>query len=277
MKSSFFNPKVFIQASVIGTLLLILCGCQSNSLPDFERISEGMQVTRVTTSLYQHLAVTNVAQFSSKSIHVYIEGDGSPWVTRYRIARDPTPRYPLALALMRKDPLPSIYLGRPCYYNDLAALNTVDPTCNFLLWTSARYSEKVVSSMVLALRQLLLQRDYDQLTLIGYSGGGTIAWLMAQQMEEVDTLVTLAANLDVEAWTRYHQYSPLTQSLNPAHTTPVRPLLQYHFAGGKDSSVPPRPNQDFLAQTGNRLTIIEDFDHRCCWVENWPELINSVK
>jgi len=48
--------------------------------------------------------------------HVYIEGDGMPWIRRHIVATDPTPSKPLMLRLMAQDPHPAIYLGRPCYY-----------------------------------------------------------------------------------------------------------------------------------------------------------------
>ena len=48
-------------------------------------------------------------------IHVYIEGDGSPWVNGgATVAANPTPRNPLALQLMATSPYNSVYVGRPC-------------------------------------------------------------------------------------------------------------------------------------------------------------------
>ena len=38
------------------------------------------------------------------ALHVYIEGDGTPYVARHDFAADPTPRNPLMLRLMTLDP-----------------------------------------------------------------------------------------------------------------------------------------------------------------------------
>lgn len=259
----------------LGVMVMALWGCQGNTRADFERLSEAMQATAITTPYHQHLALLQPSPESSSRIHVYIEGDGRPWIKRYLIAKDPTPRAPLMLSLMRQDRQPAIFLGRPCYFND-PFYGLTDTGCESGLWTSARYSETVIASMVNALRQLLEERHYEQLALIGYSGGGTIATLMAQRMPEVTQLVTIAANLDVDAWTRHHHYSPLIESLNPAEFTIARPKVQYHFFGSKDPVVPPSLAQDWLKTQGHPPRIIEGFDHRCCWQQKWPELLEII-
>ena len=258
-----------------GVMIMALWGCQGNTRADFERLSQAMQATPITTPYHQHLVLQQSSPKSSDKIHIYIEGDGRPWIKRYLIAKDPTPRAPLMLSLMRQDTQPAIFLGRPCYFND-PFYGLADTGCESDLWTSARYSETVVASMVDALRQLLAERHYEQLTLIGYSGGGTIATLMAQRMPEVTQLVTIAANLDVDAWTRHHHYSPLTKSLNPAEFTITQPKLQYHFFGSKDQVVPPSLAQDWLKTQGQSPRIVEGFDHRCCWQQKWPELLEII-
>lgn len=257
---------------VIGFLMLMLGACQTSIKPDFERLSGAMQVTRVTTPYHQHFVLLQPSSKSSDTLHVYIEGDGRPWVKRYLVAKDPTPRAPLTLNLMRQDGQPAIFLGRPCYFND-PAYGLTDAHCNARLWTSARYSDVVVASMVDALRQLLADQDYQHVTLIGYSGGGTIAALMAQRMPEVTRLVTIAANLDVAAWTRHHVYSPLTESLDPARTGFKQPANQLHLAGSKDQTVPPELSATLLQAQGQSLTVIDGYDHRCCWAEKWRELM----
>lgn len=99
---------------------------------------------------------------------------------------------------------------------------------------------------------------------------------MAQQMPEVTQLVTIAANLDVDAWTRHHHYSPLRKSLNPAALSIKQPKLQYHFFGSNDRVVPPELAQNWLQTQGFPLIIIEGFDHRCCWQQKWPELLQLI-
>jgi pimeloyl-ACP methyl ester carboxylesterase len=154
----------------------------------------------------------------SGRLHIYLEGDGTPWITRTRVALDPTPRNPLALRLMALDPAPAVYLARPCY-NGIAGA----PGCSPWLWTSGRYSEVVVSSMESALRSLIAAQALSEVVLIGYSGGGVIAWLLAQRIPEVRVLVTIAANLDIDTWADRRGFSRFSGSLNPATGEPMRP------------------------------------------------------
>lgn len=258
------------------SVAVILGGCQGNIQPaGFGPLTESMQKTRITTPYHQHFVLAQRTADVTDRIHIYIEGDGRPWIKRYLIAEDPTPRAPLTLSLMRQDPQTAFFLGRPCYFND-PFYGLADAACSAPLWTGARYSETVIASMVDALRQLLADQHYHQLTLIGYSGGGTIATLMAQRMPEVTQLVTIAANLDVEAWTRHHRYSPLRESLNPAALPLEHPAIQYHFFGSRDPVVPPDLAEDWLQAQGHSPRIIEGFDHRCCWQQKWPEILQLI-
>lgn len=265
-----------IKAGVTALATATLLGCQGNVMPDFERIAGGMQASRVMTPYHQHLIMRPLPQKRSDALHVYIEGDGRPWIKRFQIAKDPTPYSPLVLQLMRRDANASLFLGRPCYFNH-AVFGLNDTGCDFTKWTSARYSANVVSSMVAALRQAIIFNKHNRLVLIGYSGGGTLAMLMAQEMEEVDQIITIAANLDIDAWTQHHHFSPLSQSLNPAHIHSARPSSQHHFAGSNDRIVPPQLNRAFLQKIDQRLTVIDGFNHRCCWADQWPELLKSVQ
>jgi pimeloyl-ACP methyl ester carboxylesterase len=71
------------------------------------------------------------------------------------------------------------------------------------------------------LRGSLKQRSGStRLTLVGYSGGGTIAVLLAARRSDVAEVITVAANLDVGYWTQRDGLSPLTGSLDPAGGNP---------------------------------------------------------
>jgi pimeloyl-ACP methyl ester carboxylesterase len=133
----------------------------------------------------------------------------------------------------------------------------------------------VVASMVAALRGYLALHPSRQIVLIGYSGGGTLAWLMAVRLPETVALVTIAANLDTEAWTRLHGYSPLAGSLNPATAPPLSAgVAQRHYAGARDANVPPSVARAFARHhPGASVIEVADFDHVCCWMARWPGLL----
>jgi pimeloyl-ACP methyl ester carboxylesterase len=137
----------------------------------------------------------------------------------------------------------------------------------------------VLDSLVAALRSYLSAHAYRRVVLIGYSGGGTLAWLMAGRIPETTAVITIAANLDIDEWTQLHHYSPLTGSLNPALQPALPPAIeQRHFAGERDANVPPSVLQSFARRhPGVRVIEVPGFDHLCCWIERWPQLLGDQR
>lgn len=205
-------------------------------------------------------------------LHVYIDGDGQPWETRVTRAANPTPERALMLELMALDSRPAVYLGRPCYFVKK------DPRCDdSKWWTSHRYSQEVVASLSQALDSL--SHGYDSLVLIGHSGGGTLAFLLAERRSDVSVLVTLAANLDLTQWARLHSFGPLYGSLNPASFAPLpERIAQYHFLGDRDGNVPPQIIRQFVQrQTSAHFEILPGVDHTCCWAGIWLDLMRRTE
>jgi pimeloyl-ACP methyl ester carboxylesterase len=204
-------------------------------------------------------------------VHVYFEGDGRPWLTPRRLAPDPTPRDALMLRLMTLDPAPSVYLGRPCYFA------VRDPHCEPQWWTSHRYAPEIVASLNAVLDPVA--ELYQGVVLIGHSGGGALAMLMAGQRQDVRAVVTLAGNLDTEAWARHHGYSPLAGSLDPASqaSLPVS-ILQRHYLGAEDEVVTEAMLRGALAAQGNASVRIEpEVGHTCCWDGIWMRILQELE
>jgi pimeloyl-ACP methyl ester carboxylesterase len=114
--------------------------------------------------------------------------------------------------------------------------------------------------------------------LVGYSGGGAVAALVAARRDDVARLITVAANLDHAAWTTHHRLAPLRGSLNPADLAQrLEVLPQVHLAGAKDRVVPPAIAESYLGRMDDRsrarLVVVEGADHDCCWVAAWPDLL----
>jgi len=218
---------------------------------------------RLRTYANTHLQ-TSPAHPADARLHVYLDGDGRPFMRRLQVARDPTPRDPLTLQLLAADPGPAIYLGRPCYHGR-------DADCDPRLWTTARYGDTIVGSLTAAIAAIIEERAPARVVLIGYSGGGALAVLIADRLQSVDAVVTIAANLDTDAWTRHHGYTPLVESLNPARADWQRQVAQLHFAGAVDTNVPPDLQAAFAARLPDaEFRTVEGFGHRCCWVDAWP-------
>ena len=222
---------------------------------------------------FEHRSFASQPGDRGETLHVYVEHDGIPWERIDRVAANPTPRKPYALELMARDTGPRLLLGRPCYVEQGAK-----PPCGPQLWTNERYSPGVVRSMVAALRDYLAIHPYRQVAIIGYSGGGAIAFLMAAHVPETRGLVTVAANLDIDAWTDSHGYSALAGSLNPAAAPALPPGIdERHYVGGRDTNVPPSVLKAFWRRhPGANVIEIAEFDHTCCWLERWPDLLASM-
>ena len=203
-------------------------------------------------------------------VHLYIDGDGRPFINRTSVAADPTPRRSQVLRWMLKDPGPSYYLGRPCYLGMAKG-----DQCDARWWTTKRYAEPVVESMVVAARQLLHGRP---VILIGHSGGGTIAMHMASRLENVRGLLTVGANLDTDAWTRHHGYTPVDRAADPvAVLRELRQLPQLHLLGGKDENVPAGLASGLSSAAKGRFCIVQRFTHDCCWERQWPQLLTAMQ
>lgn len=258
----------------------VLIGCATPS-EMFERRARqaGLERIEIRSTRFLHLvyraAATSVPR-ESRVLFVYLEGDGRPGAGRgFKPSADPTPRNPLALALMLRTATEGderIYLTRPCY-NGLARR----PECEASLWTSARYSPKVVLSLVEALQRYVQDRAVNEVVLIGYSGGGTLAMLMGPHLPQLKGIITVAANLDIDAWTRMHGYLPLSGSLNPLNL-PEAAVPVVHLVGVRDRNVPPEILADYLQRHPQAAVWhYETFDHQCCWVREWPRLLERAR
>ena len=249
--------------------VMLLSGCATLSLPN-------AQHGWIEGDGYRHFWIAREGKAATPDapLHVYVEGDGRPWLRRHLPAPDPTPGHLLALALMAQDTAPALYLGRPCYFGSAA-----DRGCDVGRWTSGRYGEDIIDSMAAALERWRHRHaPQRRLRLIGYSGGGVIAVLLASRLTQVDAVITLAANLDTDAWTDRHGYSRLDASLNPATLPPLPPpIRQWHLAGRDDRNVPPASQARYLARNPTaRQQIIDGFDHRCCWESVWPQAAEAL-
>lgn len=203
---------------------------------------------------------------------VFLDGDGRPWSSDGRRPReDPTTRNPLALKLLTQTSAPGIYISRPCYQR------IVDAGCSTDAWTSGRYSPQVVASIAAAARDAAKAGGFERIVLIGYSGGGVLAVLAAERLDNVAAVVTLAANLDTDAWTAYHGYLPLTKSLNPAKSERAHAWPEIHLIGAQDEVVPMATRAAYFAKRPEAMQWpYAKFDHVCCWAEQWREVMRRV-
>jgi len=208
---------------------------------------------------------------------VYIEGDGFAWVSSDMPSSDPTPIHPVGLQLALAQPDGNAaYLGRPCQYGGADQL-----PCGRQYWTAGRFAAEVIDASNIAIDDLKKRFGARELTLVGFSGGGAVAALLAARRGDVRRLITVAGNLDHQAWTTQLRLSPLTGSLNPAdYRDKLATVIQWHFAGGSDRVMPSTIAENFAAGFPPRnkpiVRVVPGYDHQCCWVQNWPALWGEI-
>ncbi|MBT8080078.1 MAG: alpha/beta hydrolase [Gammaproteobacteria bacterium] len=230
----------------------------------------GLQRSEVTGDVFRHLVYQRFDPSGSARLHVYIEGDGIPWVGNLPGA-DPTPRNALALRLAAVDPQDIAYVGRPCYFQ----VQTPDK-CTANYWTSDRYGEEVIRSMASVVEQVRGPR-HRELVLIGHSGGGAIAALLESRVDGVVAVVTIAANLDIERWAAHHDYDPLDGSLNPVDEPTDPRIPKYQLVGRADDNVPLQTVVHYADDRQNvELLVYDGFNHACCWEKEWASFLSRL-
>jgi len=235
----------------------------------------GFQEDLVNGSRFRHRVYRREARGADAPgvLHVYIEGDGHPFLSPTTVSLDPTPRDPLMLRLMALDAARSLYLGRPCYFG-----LSEDRGCDPSYWTLRRFSPEVVESLAVVLRSEALRANARDIELYGHSGGGTLAVLLAARVPSVTRVITIGATLDTAAWSALHGYTPLLGSLNPAELgpNPERPRV-LHLVGAQDTNTPPELVESAAARTGavGSVRIVRGYTHSCCWQEIWESVLRE--
>ena len=107
---------------------------------------------------------------------------------------------------------------------------------------------------------------------------GSLALLVAERVPAVKAVVTVAANLDLDAWVSYHGYRPLAGSLDPLKARAVAPGCEIHIAAERDIVVPLEQSRQAIARRpASQLWIEPHADHACCWTRRWLELMDRIQ
>lgn len=269
---------------LLFSIILLLLGCVS--IPSLnERIDQaniiaaehGWQAISLQTNKFLLHGYEKKQTTKNEIITIYIEGDGYAWVNRNTISVNPTPKNPLALQLAIQSVTPAVYLARPCQFVDLEK----EPNCNKKIWTHHRFSEEVITSMNQAINQIKDKYQAKHLMLVGYSGGGSIALLATLHRNDVRRVVTVAGNLDTRFWQEKHHLTPMVGSINPADFSQELSVIeQIHFVGGMDKNTGLEQAKSYLSKFPDKqklkIVLMNEYDHECCWVENWNELQTTI-
>jgi hypothetical protein len=211
---------------------------------------------------------------SSDDYVIYIEGDGH--ITKFggSPSSNPTPINHLVLRLAVKDIRENvIYVARPCQYTPMR----MNPNCTPEYWTNKRFSEYCVDNINNVINSVAAKAK--NIHLVGFSGGGGMAILVAAKNNKVKDIVTVAGNLDIVGFTKYHKNIPLIGSLNPIdYAQKVKNIPQIHFVGSKDAAVPFFIADSFVRKSNSvcvKYKIVEGNTHSLGWLEDWENLLNT--
>ena len=270
--------------------MLLIVGCHQAN-PNRIALAANMHKKLYKTKEFTITSYVRANKYLSndKPIIVYIEGDGRAWLSRYKLSNNPTPFNPLTLKLATIDRNPNvIYIARPCQFTPL----DLEKNCLPKYWSEARYSKKVVDSI----NQVI--EDYKnsifitnaskatkaEIHLVGYSGGATIAGLIASQRSDVKSLRTIAGNLDHDAVSDFHQTTKLNQSLNLIDFTEnIKHIPQFHYIGERDQIIPIDVVKNFVDKVNSYTSIhcasykiFNNIDHYRGWEAVWQQIFTQI-
>lgn len=272
-----------ISASRLSVVLpfLLMAGCVTVTAHVEQRIELARSIAQaghfkeriIDTGLFKIAAYERVSS-NSKTATIYIEGDGFAARSPDRLSNNPTPKNPVALRLAAADNSENvIYLARPCQY-------VTDTKCTEDYWGNKRYAPEIMTAMSTALDNIKQLYQLENFDLVGFSGGGAIAALVAAERNDIASLRTVAGNLDTDAWVKNLHVSPLVGSLNPADIAPkLVNIPQLHFIGTDDTTVPEIVSSSFAKKSGHPNCIaimrVEGASHTEGWVKKWTHLLQE--
>ena len=244
---------------ILFMIIFLLSACRTPIV-----VPDNFVYHQVKTSWFDIAAYTKITDSSAPYL-IYIEGDGRAFYADGRISADPTPYGTLVREAAFGDTHPNvIYLARPCQY-------IMSEKCHRQYWSNARFSPEVIEAEYEAIRQL--SGDAPKI-LIGYSGGAQVAGLLAVTKPDLNIrkIITIAGNLDHSAWTEYHNFPPLDQSMSLSnYRERFLSFPQIHYVGGKDKIIPPQITDNFINGAAEIIKI-DQAGH----ADGWNEAIGKI-
>jgi len=280
-----------VRAALLIMLTMLLVGCSSGpyllvspgaSIRDEVR-SAGWREINFDVRPFMLTGFYRPGKTRVDTLHVYIESDGFAFDSNGQPTLNPTPLDPVALNMAFNDPAPAVlYLARPCQYPK----ENKTRSCAMKYWTFHRFAKEVIRASSQAIDLFKTKSWSKKVLLIGHSGGGAVAALVAAHRRDVVGLITVAGTLDHKAWMDHFKLPKLYGSLNPVDfVKPLSRIPQTHYVGLDDEIMPPLVAQSYMSalkraapNASPNATIIKvpSYSHNCCWAENWPELLKRT-
>ena len=250
--------------------ILFLSNCSQSSLNQRNSLIEELNLDKFTKNVYA-TTLFNIYSLekikNKKKLTIYIEGDGLSWVDRFTISSNPTPTNPLAFKMALIDQGENIiYLARPCQYE-------WNKSCNKEIWTISQYSSVILNSYKDIITHL--SKTYEEIHLVGYSGGAGIAmYLGSTDNKKIKSIRTIAGNINHNELSKILNISRLNKSVNfYSIEKKIKQIPQVHYYGLKDKTVPNELQISYLKRNlKNKCIKIESVkkaSHNEGWLAYW--------
>ncbi|MGE8066186.1 alpha/beta fold hydrolase [Pseudomonas sp. NPDC089569] len=255
---------------IAGFMAASLFGCAGSM--DLHKLSSGTAFRLETLKTPEYTLQAMVPPPGAyKHLRVYIEGDGHAWATSSQPSTDPTPHTSLMASFAAADPTPAAYLARPCQF-------VMSPSCSVSTWTSDRFSSNVMASMDAALDALKREFGVEQFELVGHSGGGAVALVLAGMRDDVSQVQTLAGNVDPVYWTELNNLSALNNPITPLqYKERLKTIPQRLFVGSRDLIVPPAVSSEYVSKLCGKCIEISSInaDHQNGYQAAWLSIASQ--
>ncbi|MFU7502820.1 MAG: alpha/beta hydrolase [Candidatus Tisiphia sp.] len=254
---------------------LLLSSCASSIETRVKEAEKVASINKFEKKLVQagDFVITTYQRVSDKdSPYVfYIEGDGSISIGHYAIADNPNPSRVMLFKLATLDTRPNIvYIARPCQYTPVE----LNPNCNQAYWTDKRMAEEVIESTNIVINSI---NNGNPANLVGFSGGGGVAVLVAARNKHIKDIITIAGNLDIENFSKHHGIYTLKESLNPIdYAIKISNIPQLHLSGSKDAIVPSKIMHGYIKASSSDCTqqkIFPNITHIKGWDKVWQDVL----
>ena len=277
MNNTIYLNIFFKYYTIILTIALLSSGCVSKLSPKVRQHTADT-VAQSGNLVQQKIAtddflLTTYQRFDStadnKQMVVYIEGDGMAWISRDQLSSNPTPVQPIALKLASIDTNDNVlYIARPCQYLWPQKMNR----CSSRYWSDKRGSEEVISSINQAISIVKQKQNIPSIRLIGYSGGGGIAALIADRRADVSEFVSVSGNLNYKLFTQTHNLSPMNGSIDPITVAnQIDSIPQIHYVGADDKIIP----RQIALSFSDKVKVINNVSHDN-WPDKWAQILKTV-
>ncbi|WP_410520911.1 alpha/beta hydrolase [Candidatus Tisiphia endosymbiont of Sialis lutaria] len=263
----------YLSRVAVVSLSLALSSCVSSIETRVEEAEKLASINRFEKKLVKagDFVITTYQHISDKdSPYVfYIEGDGS--IGRYAVASNPTPSKIMLFKLATLDTRPNVvYIARPCQYTPVE----LNPNCNQVYWTDKRMAEEVIESTNIVINSI---NNDKPASLVGFSGGGGVAILVAARNKHIKDIITVAGNLDIKNFSEHHRVYALKKSLNPIdYAIKINNIPQLHISGSKDKIVPSSIMHGYIkASSSNCIQqkIFPNITHTKGWDKVWQNVL----